>query len=134
MEKRKLAIVLVSGILAAALGILTAASYIHYENSIPIVEVVTPEANLDGATYADYTEMMLPAECAEYGGIYIVKERKGLFSDELYLETPANFRINREEGGYIYIPLGILYPDDRVVLAANRPVSAGDVIKLAQEE
>ena len=33
MEKRKLAIVLVSGILAAALGILTAASYIHYDRS-----------------------------------------------------------------------------------------------------
>lgn len=132
MKRRKRTILCVSVVLAVALAVLTAASYIHYENSIPIVTVVSPEADLTDATYADYTDMVLPAACAEYGTIYVVKERKGLFSDEWYLESPANFRITKEDEEHVYIPLGILNPDDRVVLTADRVVFAGSVVKIAE--
>lgn len=134
MKKRKRILLGSTAVLAVALMVLTIISYIRYDSSIPIVTVVSPVPDLENATYADYENVILPISCIEYGSVFVVKQRKGLFSDELYVEVPSNLKISRQDEDHIYIPVGIILPTDQVVLTANRDFTNGSVVKILKED
>lgn len=120
----------ISAVLAILLFGLTVTSYIHYERSIPVVTVILPEPDLESGTYPNYTDVILPADCLRDGIVYVVKERKGLFSDEFYLEVPRHFRLNGIDEEYIHVPVGVLLTTDMVVLTADGDIANGIVVRL----
>ena len=129
---RKRIILCISVILAIFLIGLTVASYIHYERSIPEVTVILPEPDPESGTYPNYTDVILPVGCLRDGTVYVVKERKGLFSDEFYLEVPRHFRLNGIDEEYIHVPVGVLLTTDMVVLTADGDIANGIVVKLGE--
>lgn len=124
----------ISAMLIILLFGLTIASYIHYERSIPVVNVVLPEPDLENATYPNYTDVLLPVDCLRDGLVYVVKMRKGLFSDEFYLEVPNHFRVSGVDEEYIHVPVGVLLTTDMVVLTADGDIADGIVVKLDNPE
>ena len=127
---RRKIILSISAVLAILLFGLTVTSYIHYERSIPEVTVILPEPDPESGAYPYYTDVILPVDCLRDGTVYVVKERKGLFSDEFYLEVPRHFRLNGVDEEYIHVPVGVLLTTDMVVLTADEDIADGIVVKL----
>lgn len=131
MSVRKRVILIISAALALCFAVCTVVAAYRYDASIPIVETVRPTINPDTADDPNNIELRLPIQCQEnFGYIYLVKERDGLFSKELYVQQKPEISVIRTDDKYIYFKVGIIWIENDVVLSSSLPIRNGSVVKL----
>ena len=131
MSVRKRVILIISAALSLCFAVCTIVAAYRYNASIPVIETVRPTINPDTADDPNNIELRLPIQCQkDFGSIYLVKERDGLFSKELYVQQKPEISILRTDDKYIYFKVGIIWTEDEVLLSSSLPIRDGSVVKL----
>lgn len=131
MTKKRIAILIISGILLVSFVVLTIVSQKVY---IALLPEVTTHTLRTSTSKDGVNERWLPRECIRKNSrgedaVYVVREREGRFRKEFYAEEVAVDVKDTRDDGYVLVLAMVLGHMDPIIIKSNLPVSDQEAVK-----